>query len=177
MSTTGFEPAPLHRVYLDTSFIADAIVAGGRRSLVARALCERLFDAGSSVVVSDFSRIELAQTAKAIANNPVALNVSTRRRWRMHRWERYLDARAAWYDHCFVNLDALLREFVNATEIAITRDIIDASLPFMVEFHLDSYDAIPAATAFAAGASAIITMDSHFDVLRTTGQIAVILPS
>lgn len=67
-------------IALDTSFVVEALLATQPLHDVCDAFLRRIFDSGASVVTSELLRIELAETAFAIA-----MKERWGRRWRAHR--------------------------------------------------------------------------------------------
>jgi predicted nucleic acid-binding protein len=159
-------------VYLDTSLVA-AAVAEIRQHAAVQAFLDGLRQGNSQVFVSDLVRVELAQAIKAIANNPNAIPQRTRRKWKLHRWGDLQQVREDWYEYCFTNYDTLLAQFVTAEEVALSRSVIESAIELMAAFQIASYDAIHAATALAAGASTLATLDADFLTLATIPGLTV----
>lgn len=153
--------SPVHAVYLDTSLVAAAVVQLGQHAAVQSFLAT-LLQADSPVFVSDLVRVELAQAIKAIANDPGAIPERERRKWKLHRWGDLQQVREDWYDYCFANYDTLLAQFVTAEEMALSRGVIESAVELMAAFQIGSNDAIHTATALAAGASTLATLDADF---------------
>jgi predicted nucleic acid-binding protein len=146
-------------IALDTSFVVNALLATQPLHPACSALLTRIFDSSVSVVTSDLLRVELAETAFAIA-----LKGRWGRTWRAHRTDgrsrrpatHLLNDTISRYDKMFRAL----------THISIRLDrVTDATTILMSDYGLASYDATHAASAIAAGAKAIVTLDTGFALL------------
>jgi predicted nucleic acid-binding protein len=73
-------------VYLDTSLIAAAIIAGSTHHDAARDYCQQLAEQECNVYFSQFLRVELLQAFRVIGTDPTGLPEVTRRRHRLGRW-------------------------------------------------------------------------------------------
>src|SRR5580692_219590 len=146
-------------IALDTSFVVEALLATQPLHSACDAFLKRIFDSGVSVVTSELLRVELAETAFAIA-----MKERWGGRWRAHRTDgrtrpragRLLNDTLARYDEM---LDSL-------PHVSVRLGQVPASVPaFMIDHGLASYDAVHAASAIAAGAKAIVTTDTGFALL------------
>lgn len=91
-------------IALDTSFVVEALLATQPLHGVCDAFLKRIFDSRVSVVTSELLRIELAETAFAIA-----MKERWDRRWRAHRTDGRSRRRAARLLHDTISrYDALL---------------------------------------------------------------------
>lgn len=146
-------------VGLDTSFVVEVLIETQPLHAVSADFFERLAQAGTTVVTSDLLEVELAEAAFAIA-----LKQRWGRRWRAHRTDgrarrparRLLADVAARSELLFSTLDRI--------SIPLGR-VAPASAALMTDYGLASYDAVHAATALAAGADAIVTLDTGFALL------------
>ena len=77
-------------IALDTSFVVEALLATQPLHGACDAFLKRIFDSSVSVVISELLRIELAETAFAIA-----MKERWDRRWRAHRTDGRSRRRAA----------------------------------------------------------------------------------
>lgn len=91
-------------IALDTSFVVETLLATQPLHSACDAFLKRIFDSGVSVVTSELLRIELAETAFAIA-----MKERWGRRWRAHRTDGRSRQRAAKLLHNTISrYDALL---------------------------------------------------------------------
>jgi predicted nucleic acid-binding protein len=149
-------------IALDTSFIVEALLATQPLHGVCDAFLKRIFDSGVSVVTSELLRIELAETAFAIA-----MKERWGRRWRAHRTDGRSRRRAARLLHdTILRYDALLAP-VDHFPVPLG-DITAAAIAIMANYGMASYDAAHAATAISAGAETIVTLDTGFARLPST---------
>jgi predicted nucleic acid-binding protein len=149
-------------IALDTSFVVEALLATQPLHGVCDAFLKRIVDSGVSVVTSELLRIELAETAFAIA-----MKERWGRRWRAHRTDGRSRRRAARLLHdTILRYDALLTP-VDHFPIPLG-DITATAITFMADYGVASYDAAHAATAISAGAETIVTLDTGFALLPST---------
>lgn len=144
---------------LDTSFVVEALLTTQPLHGVCDAFLTRIFDSGVSVVTSELLRVELAESAFAIA-----LKERWGGRWRGHRTDgrsrrpatRRLNHTLTRYDEMLGSLPHISIPLGDTASIAPT---------FMADYGIASYDAAHAATALTAGAEALITLDTGFALL------------
>jgi predicted nucleic acid-binding protein len=149
-------------IALDTSFVVEALLATQPLHGACDAFLKRIFDSGVSVVTSELLRIELAETAFAIA-----MKERWGGRWRAHRTDGRSRRRAARLLHdTILRYDALLTP-VDHFPIPLG-DITATAITFMTDYGMASYDAAHAATALSAGAETIVTLDTGFALLPST---------
>ncbi|MHB1538137.1 MAG: PIN domain-containing protein [Solirubrobacteraceae bacterium] len=143
-------------VALDTSFVVEALIATQPLHAVCRPFFLRIAESGVSVTTSDLLLVELAEAAFAIA-----LKERWGSRWRRHRTDGRTRRRAA----------RLLNDSISRYETLLLRvdhflvplgDTVSAARSLMTGYGLASYDAVHAASAIAAGAEAIVTIDTGF---------------
>lgn len=151
---------------LDTSFVVEALLATQPLHATCSAFIARIVESGVAVVTSDLLAVELAETAFAIA-----LKERWGGRWRGHR----IDGRSRrpgtrLLNHTVTRYDALLSP-VNHLPIPVRRVAVHARA-LMTGYGLASYDAVHAASAIAAGAKAIVTLDTGFALLPSA-QLAI----
>lgn len=146
-------------IALDTSFVVEALIATQPLHGVCSAFLTRIDESGVSVATSELLRVELAEAAFAIA-----LKERWGGQWRRHRADgrsrppagRLLNDTLARYGEMLATL----------THISIRLGrVADSATTFMTDYGLASYDAAHAASAVAAGAKAIVTLDSGFALL------------
>jgi predicted nucleic acid-binding protein len=151
---------------LDTSFIVEALLATQPLHATCGAFLASIVESGVAVVTSDLLALELAETAFAIA-----LKERWGRRWRGRR----IDGRSRrpgtrLLNHTVTRYDALPSP-INHLPIPVRRVTVHA-WALMTGYKLASYDAVHAASAIAAGAKAIVTLDTGFALLPS-GQLSI----
>jgi predicted nucleic acid-binding protein len=149
-------------IALDTSFVVEALIATQPLHGVCNPFLMRIFESGVSVATSELLRVELAEAAFAIA-----LKERWAGRWRRHRTDGRSRPRAGrLLDHTLIRYDKMLGSL---THISIPLgDITTAAAAFMTDYGIASYDAAHAASAIAAGAEAIVTLDTAFALLPSS---------
>lgn len=146
-------------IALDTSFVVEALIATQPLHAVCRAFLDRIDLSGVSITTSDLLSVELAEAAFAIA-----LKERWGSSWRRHRTDgrarrragRLLDDTVARYETVLASKDHIPVPVGDAT---------NGARSFMTAYGLASYDALHAASAVAAGAKAIVTIDTGFAFL------------
>lgn len=149
-------------IALDTSFVVEALIATQPLHGVCSPFLTRIFESGVSVATSDLLRVELAEAAFAIA-----LKERWAGQWRRHRTAGRSRPRAGrLLNHTLIRYDKMLGSL---THISIPLgDITTVAATFMTEYGIASYDAAHAASAIAAGAEAIVTIDTAFALLPSS---------
>jgi predicted nucleic acid-binding protein len=153
-------------IALDTSFVVEALLTTQPLHHACSAFLKRIFDSGVVVVTSDLLAVELAESAFAI---------TLKERWggaparTPHRRTLPPPRHTAAESH-HMSYEALLSP-VNHLPIPIRRVTADARV-LMTDFGIASYDAVHAASAIAAGAEAIVTLDTGFALLPSA-QLAI----
>ncbi len=146
-------------IALDTSFVVEALLTTQPLHPACSAFLKRIFDSGVAVVTSDLLAVELAESAFAIT-----LKERWGGRWRGHRTDGRSPRPATQrLNHTVMRFEALLSP-VNHLPIPVRRVAADARV-LMTDFGIASYDAVHAASAIAAGAEAIVTLDTGFALL------------
>jgi predicted nucleic acid-binding protein len=147
---------PPNPIALDTSFVVEALLATQPLHGVCDAFLKRIFDSSVSVVTSELLRLELAETAFAIA-----MKERWRGKWRGHRTDGRSRPRAArLMNETISRYEALLAP-VDHIPVPLG-DITTVATTFMTDYGLASYDAAHAASTIVAGADAIVTTDTGF---------------
>jgi len=146
-------------IALDTSFVVEALLTTQPLHPACSAFLKRIFDSGVAVVTSDLLAIELAESAFAIA-----LKERWGGRWRGHRTDGRSRRPATWRLNDTVTRYEALLSPVNHLPIPVRRVTADARV-LMADYGIASYDAVHAASAIAAGAEAIVTLDTGFALL------------
>jgi len=153
-------------IALDTSFVVEALIATQPLHGICSALFNRIGESDATVVTSDLLALELAETSFSIA-----MKERWGGRWRRHRTDgrsrpravRLLNDTAARYEG--------LLSSVTHLPIPVRRVTAEARV-LMSDYGLASYDAAHAAGAIAAGAKAMVTLDTGFALLPAS-QLAV----
>ena len=146
-------------IALDTSFVVEALLTTQPLHPVCSAFFKRIFDSGVSVVTSELLRLELAETAFAIA-----MKERWRGKWRAHRTDGRSRARAGRLMNDTISRYEALLAPVDHIPVP-PGDITSVATTFMTDYGIASYDAAHAASAIAAGARAIVTLDTGFALL------------
>jgi len=149
-------------IALDTSFVVEALIATQPLHGVCSPSSHSIFESGVSVATSELLRVELAEAAFAIA-----LKERWAGQWRRQRTDGRSRPRAGrLLDHTLIRHDKMLGSL---THISIPLgDITTVATSFMTAYGLASYDAAHAASAIAAGAEAIVTIDTAFALLPSS---------
>ncbi len=122
----------------------------------------RIDESGVTIVTSDLLAVELAESAFAIT-----LKERWGGRWRGRRTDgRSRRPATRRLNHTVTRYEALLSP-VNHLPIPVRRVTADART-LMTDYGIASYDAVHAASAIAAGARAIVTLDTGFALLPST---------
>lgn len=146
-------------VALDTSFVVEALIETQPLHEICARFVTQLTEAEATIVVSELLEVELAEAAFA-----VALKQRWGGRWRSHRTDgRARRPARRLLGEVVERLDELLAS-LNHVWVPIGR-ISSASATVMTGYGLASYDAVHAATAVAAAAEAIVTLDTGFALL------------
>jgi predicted nucleic acid-binding protein len=146
-------------IALDTSFVVEALLTTQPLHSACSAFLKRIFDSGVAIVTSDLLAVELAESAFAIT-----LKERWGGRWRGHRTDgRSRRPATQRLNHTVMSYEALLSP-VNHLPIPVRRVTADARV-LMTDFGIASYDAVHATSAIAAGAEAIVTLDTGFALL------------
>ena len=123
------------------------------------AFLTRIVDSGVTVITSDLLTVELAEAAFAIA-----LKERWAGKWRAHRTDgrarrpatRLLNDTISRYETLLFSIDHFPVPLGDITSVAKT---------FMTGYGIASYDAVHAASAIAASAGTIVTIDTGFALL------------
>ena len=146
-------------IALDTSFVVEALLATQPLHPACSTLLTRIDESGVTVVTSDLLAVELAEAT--FAN---ALKERWVRKWRAHRTDgRSRRSAARKLNHTIARYEALLSS-VTHLPIPVRRVTADARA-LMSDYGLASYDAVHAASAIAASAEAMVTLDTGFALL------------
>jgi predicted nucleic acid-binding protein len=173
MTTTGGRRPVLHNVFtiedkqlvlpdavvLDTSFLVEALIDTEPLHTVCDAFLTRIDETGMTVITNALLRAELAEAS--FAN---AMKERWRGKWRPHRSDGRSRPRAArLMNNALGRYDQLLESL---PQISVPLDqVADSAVHIMAKYGLASYDAIHAATAIAAGADTMVTLDTGFGLM------------
>lgn len=146
-------------IALDTSFVVEALIATQPLHAVCSSFLTRIDDSGVSVATSDLLPFELAEAAFAIA-----LKERWGGTWRRHRPDgrarrpaaRLLNDTISRYETLLLSIDHFPVPLADTASVARS---------FMTDYGIASYDAAHAASAIAAEAEAIVTLDTGFALL------------
>lgn len=149
-------------IALDTSFVVEALIDTQPLHAVCRPFLLRIVESGVSIATSDLLPVELAEAVFAIT-----LKERWGRRWRGHRTDGRTRRRAARpLDETISRYETLLLH-VDHFPVPVG-DAASAARGLMTDYGLASYDAVHAASAIAAGAEAIVTLDTGFALLPSS---------
>jgi predicted nucleic acid-binding protein len=149
-------------IALDTSFVVEALIATQPLHTLCSGFLLKIAEGDISIATSDLLPVELAEAVYAIA-----LKERWRNRWRQHRTDGRARRRA----------ERLLNDAISRYEALLLRanhipvpldDTAGAARNLMGSYGLASYDAVHAASAIAAGADAIVTLDTGFALLPSS---------
>ncbi len=146
-------------IALDTSFVVEALLATQPLHDVCDVFLTRIDESGVTVVTSDLLAVELAEATFAHA-----LKERWRGKWRAHRTDGRSRPRAARLMNDTISRYEALLAPIDHFPVPLG-DITTAATKLMADHGLASYDAAHAATAIAAGAKAIVTLDTGFALL------------
>jgi predicted nucleic acid-binding protein len=146
-------------IALDTSFVVESLIATQPLHAVCSAFLTRIDNSGVSVATSELLRVELAEAAFAIA-----LKERWGGQWRRHRTDgRSRPPAGRLLRHTLTRYDEMIGSLPH---ISIPLgDIAGVAPTFMTDYGIASYDAAHAASAIAAGAETIVTIDTGFALL------------
>ncbi len=159
-------------IYLDTSVIVAAIVAGSTNHTSSADLCARLAADGGRVFFSTIVRLELSQAIRKLATKSERLDPEIRRQFRLERWETDFMVRQRWMRYGIQEFERLLSSFAEVIEIPFRRNIWRNSIDVMIDSFLQSHDAVQVATARNYGLRLFVTTDDHF---ARVGDLDVVL--
>jgi len=146
-------------IALDTSFVVEALIATQPLHRVCSAFLTRIGDSGVSVATSELLRVELAEAAFAIG-----LKERWGSQWRRHRTDGRSRPRAGRLLNDTISRYDEILGTVTHISIRLGR-VATAAITLMTDYGIASYDAVHAASAVAAGAEAIVTLDTGFALL------------
>lgn len=153
---------PPDDLYLDTSVVVAAIIRGTLFHAEALALCNLCAAARCRIYYSQLLKIELLQAVRSVGTAAGNLSDELRSIHRLARWGRDETVRRAWMQFGMNQFVELTDQFSEVYEIPISDDIWVRSAELMVTYHLDSYDAVHAASALSLGVFDLATLDTHF---------------
>jgi predicted nucleic acid-binding protein len=146
-------------IALDTSFVVEALITTQPLHRVCSAFLTRIGDSGVSVVTSELLRVELAEAAFAIG-----LKERWGSQWRRHRTDGRSRPRAGRLLNDTISRYDELLGTLGHFPISLGR-VIRSPISLMTDYGIASYDAVHAASALAASAEAIVTLDTGFALL------------
>lgn len=149
-------------IYLDTSTVVAATIAGSTNSRANARFCDRLVSQQSSIYFSQLMRLEYSEAFKKLATKPGELPAELRRQYQLDDWGTNLLVRRRWMDFGVAQLDQFVNRFAEIFELPLNRTTWLRSVAVMVENQLRSYDAVHVATAREAHLLHFATTDRHF---------------
>jgi predicted nucleic acid-binding protein len=155
-------PDPLPQdIYLDTSIVASAMIAGVAHHTSCAAFCEPLVANDCRVYFSQLLRMEIAETIKnfAVRNQGAQLPEAVREQYRLDQWTKSFDVRWRWLLYGLSQLDALLGRFTQVIELPVRANLWEDSIEIMDRWQLGSNDALHVATARHHGLRYLATTD------------------
>jgi predicted nucleic acid-binding protein len=153
-------------IALDTSFVVEALLVTQPLHPVCSAFLKRIFDSGVSVVTSELLAVELAEAT--FAN---AMKERSAGKWRAHRGNGRSRLRAGRLMNDTISRYEALLAPVDHIPVPLG-DITTVATTFMTDYGLASYDAAHAASAIAASAGTMVTLDTGFALLPAS-QLAI----
>lgn len=160
-------------VYLDTSVVVAALFDANPHHRAALDFCADLNQRSVPVYFSQLLRIELLQSLRIVATTPALLSGATRRRYRLQHRGSDAGVRAMWFDHGLETFERFLGEFARVYTLPINESIIEFAAIITAEHHLKSNDAVHVASAVAARAQALATIDADFARVETVEVLVI----
>lgn len=148
--------------YLDSSFVAAAMVTGSHHSVEAHQEWQRLVQSRHAVYFSSILRVEVTQAIFRMGANPTRLPADNRTQNGLDRWDRDFMIRHRWMVQGIDAFETIRATFAEVYELRVTPDIWRHSVPIMAHDRLRSIDAVHVATAQFAGVRDFITCDEGF---------------
>jgi predicted nucleic acid-binding protein len=149
-------------VYLDTSVIVAAIVAGSTNHTSSAEFCARLTTGGGRIFFSNIVRLELSQAIRKLATKAERLDPGIHEYFGLGRWETDFIVRQRWMQYGIHEFERLMGSFAEVIEIPFRSVIWRNSVDVMIYSFLQSHDAIHVATARHYGLRLFVTTDDHF---------------
>jgi predicted nucleic acid-binding protein len=148
-------------VFLDTSFVVNAVFGQLTDSLVCREASRKLRDESTSVYSSMLMRLEFAQSLRRLATLR-QLPGDLHNQFELDSWNR-VEVRHRWMDYGIAQLESYLQSFSVVTDLPVTPEILAQFRNFMAEYALGSPDAAHLATGVDFQIPTFWTCDDHFD--------------
>lgn len=158
-------------VYLDTSLVVAALVAGSDHHRPCAAYCARLAANDCRIYFSQILWLELAEALRRLATRP-SVAAEIRVAYRLDAWTTDARVRDRWLRYGLDLFEVFLDRF-EVGEFPFDRPTWHESIAVMVDLRLRSLDAIHIATARRNGIRAIATADGDF--MRAAGEFDVVL--
>lgn len=153
-------------VYLDTSVVVPAVVAGLEYAEVCVDFCAALVRQGTRVYFSQLLRVEYAQTILKLGQKRRhQLPVELRKQYGLDQWASNAMVRQQWMALGVLQLETFLATFTEVFELPFRQQIWERSVSIMAFDQLDSHDAIHVATALEYGLRDFATTDADFQEL------------
>jgi predicted nucleic acid-binding protein len=153
-------------IYLDTSIVVAATIAGIAHAGPSQQFCERLGIFGARVYVSTLLRLEFVNALRSLAlpRNPrrPRLPEATRQQFRLQDWETAAAVREAWMGFGEQQLEAFFDQFAEAIELPLRAGTAARTVALMCQYNMKSYDAVHVAVATENGLRDFASTDREF---------------
>lgn len=152
-------------VYLDSSILIGAIIAGSSHSKAATGFCERVALERQLVIFSQIAHWEFANMSRTLGKGLRKGGISSEDRERLGivDWNTNFMTRVNWIENVQQELSRLLTLFDHVRQLPVTRHVWTAALPLVGHYDIGAYDAIHVATARMAGVRSFATCDRHYE--------------
>lgn len=151
-------------VFLETSFVVNAVFGQLSDSEACREASRQLRDESSVIYSSTLMRLEFAQSLRRLATFR-QLPRDLHDQFELDSWSR-ADVRHRWMDYGTSQVEAYLQSYATVTDLPVTQQILTQSRYFMAEYALRSLDAAHLATAIDFQIPVFWTCDDHFERVR-----------
>ncbi len=163
-------PPRLSAVYLESSTVAAALIAGVAHHEPSRLFCARLAAHGTRVYYSQLLRLEVAQALRnLVLRRPSQLSAGIRQEYDLDQWEASAEVREAWLRFGQAQLEAFFDQFRETVEVPMrlgARTLAHCHL-LMGRYNLKSYDAFHLVVANERGIGDFVTADREFRYVDT----------
>ncbi len=157
-------------VYLETSIVVSATIAGLAHSTPSQQFCEALGTFGARIYFSTLLHLEFANAMRKLARprrrQPPRLPPATWQQFHLDRWATDEPVRHEWLRFGREQLEAFLAQFVEAVELPVRPGTWAQAATLMGQYDWKSYDAAHVATATENGLRDFATADREFEPLQ-----------
>lgn len=158
----------LQDIYLDTSVVVAAIVAGSENAQASLNVCNDLIRHRVRVYFSTTLRIELLRAVRKLATRANRLDDVSRTKFALCRWGADPAVRRRWIQHHVEPFAKLPAAFAEVYELDFDEEVWLRTVETMGESSLQAQDAVRVATARGQGIASFATLDA--DNLRIWGS-------